>query len=409
MKIHCKYDELVNPKNLKAHAKNRNKHPQDQIERLTKILEYQGWRYPVKVSKRSGCITSGHGRVICAIKNKWESVPVVYQDYESEAQEYADVQSDNAIASWAELDLSGINLDIGDLGPDFDIDLLGIKNFTIDVADKGLCDEDEIPEKVEPKTKPGDLYQLGRHRLLCGDSTNIQHVERLMGGEKADMVFTDPPYGVSYTSKNEYLNSLGKPMACPKAIENDEKSPDEMFDFWLSAFGNLCLSLSDQGSYYITAPQGGDLLLLLLQAVRQSGFQLKHVLVWAKNNHVLGRCDYHYKHEPIVYGWKQGGTHNFYGKGQMSTSVWNFNKPLKNDLHPTMKPVELIEEALLNSSEVDGKVIDLFGGSGSTLIACEKTNRKCYMMELDPHYCDVIVARWEKYTGQTAELTVKDQ
>ena len=217
------------------------------------------------------------------------------------------------------------------------------------------------------------------------------------------MVFTDPPYGVSYTDKNEFLNSIDKPICVVNAIQNDDKKPEDMHDFWVAAFTNLYNNTKEQMSYYITAPQGGDLLLLLLlEAVRESGFALKHQLIWNKNNHVLGRCDYNYKHEPIVYGWKIKGTHKFFGNGSMKTSVWDVPKPLRSDLHPTMKPIELIANAILNSSEKGDIVLDLFGGSGSTLMACEQTDRVCYMMEYEPHYIDVIIDRWEKFTGKKA-------
>ena len=198
IKYHCKYDELVEPKKLVPHSHNRNKHPSDQLKRLAKILEYQGWRYAVKVSKQTGMVTTGHGRMEAAKILKC-AVPVVYQEYDDTEQEYADVQSDNAIASWAELDLSGVNEDLADLGP-FDIDLLGIENFTVEAADKYNDEkEDSVPDvPEEPKTQLGDLYLLGDHRLYCGDSTDKECVDYLMNGEKADMVFTDPPYGISY-------------------------------------------------------------------------------------------------------------------------------------------------------------------------------------------------------------------
>ena len=282
---------------------------------------------------------------------------------------------------------------------------IGIDEIPVIEEEHAEITEDEVPEEVETRCKKGDIWQLGDHRLMCGDSTVITDVEKLMNGEKADFIFTDPPYGVSYAEKNAFLNSVGKPMACPNAIENDSKKPTEMYDFWVEAFKNLYAFSTDKVSYYITAPQGGDLLLLLLlQAIRDCGFALKHQLVWNKNNHVLGRCDYNYKHEPIIYGWKLDGTHTFYGKGKMKTSVWDFPKPRQSKLHPTMKPVELIGEALLNSSKQDDIVIDLFGGSGSTLIACEQLKRKCYMCEIDPHYCDVIIKRWENLTGREAVL-----
>ena len=282
---------------------------------------------------------------------------------------------------------------------------LGVQEVEISAESPTTITEDEVPDadKVETRVKKGDIWQLGEHRLMCGDSTVITDVEKLMNGEKADMVFTDPPYGVSYAEKNAFLNSVGTGHRLTNAIENDSKKPTEMYDFWVEAFKNIYAFTTDKVSYYITAPQGGDLLLLLLQAVRDCGFALKHQLIWNKNNHVLGRCDYNYKHEPIIYGWKIDGTHNFYGKGKMKTSVWDFPKPHQSKLHPTMKPIELIGEALLNSSKQDDIVIDLFGGSGSTLIACEQLKRKCRMMELDEHYCDVIIKRWENLTGKQAQ------
>lgn len=302
-----------------------------------------------------------------------------------------------------------VEWDLDNLSADFDLKDLaefGLEDLPQIETEQGEIVEDEVPnaEEVETKVKKSDIWQLGEHRLMCGDSTIITDVEKLMNGEKADMVFTDPPYGVSYAEKNEFLNSAGKAMACPRAIENDSKTPTEMYDFWVEAFKNIYAFTTDKVSYYITAPQGCDLLLLLLQAVRDSGFALKHQLVWNKNNHVLGRCDYNYKHEPIIYGWKLDGTHNFYGKGKMKTSVWDFPKPHQSKLHPTMKPIELIAEAILNSSKENDLIIDLFGGSGSTLIACEQLKRKCFMMELDPHYCDVIITRWENLTGKKAVL-----
>ena len=263
-------------------------------------------------------------------------------------------------------------------------------------------DFDEEKDHIEVRCKRGDVWQLGDHRLMCGDSVDLEDVKRLMGGVEADMVFTDPPYGVSYTEKNEFLNSLGEGHRLTKAIENDSKPPQEMYDFWVQAFKNIYAVTKERMAYYITAPQGGDLLLLLLQAVRDSGFMLKHQLIWNKNNHVLGRCDYNYKHEPIIYGWKIGGTHSFVGGSKFKTSVWDIDKPLKNDLHPTMKPIELVAATLQDNSQEGMVVLDLFGGSGTTLIAAEETNRKAYLMEYDEHYCDVIIARWEKFTGKQA-------
>lgn len=261
--------------------------------------------------------------------------------------------------------------------------------------------EDEIPEDVETRCKRGDVWKLGEHRLMCGDSTKAEDVEKLMNGEKADMVFTDPPYGVSYADKNEFLNSLGAGHRLTKRIENDNKTSAELFEFWEKAFANLFDSTKEKMAFYITTADS-DLLLLLLQALHEVGFMPKHELIWNKNNHVLGRCDYNYKHEPIIYGWKEGKTHNFYGESGFTTTVWDISKPLNSDLHPTMKPIELIAVCLKDTTRKGDSALDLFGGSGSTLIACEQLNRKCFMMELDEHYCDVIIARWEKLTGKTA-------
>lgn len=385
MKIHCKYDELVDPKKLKSHPKNRNKHPPDQIERLSKILDYQGFRHAIKVSKRSGCITSGHGRMEAAKRLKLGQVPVVYQDYDSDEQEYADVQSDNAIASWSELDFSGINADIGDLGPDFDIDMLGIKDFEVEVADKGLTDEDSVPEHVEPKTRLGDIYQLGNHRLMCGDSTSIDAVEKLMDGEKADMVFTDPPYGMNLNTS--YADSLGPGKSFDREIRNYRPvaGDNKEFDFHTAyaLFENVKEQFWWGADYYCDKlPKGGSWIVWdkktneNLQKMYGSDFEL----CWSKQKH---------SREIARVTWAGVLGHSKKDDGDKK-------------VHPTMKAVKLIEWFF---SRYDGHaVVDLFGGSGSTLIACEKTNRKCFMMELDPYYCDVIVKRWELYAGQKSIL-----
>lgn len=259
-------------------------------------------------------------------------------------------------------------------------------------------DDYEEPEDLPIRVKLGEVWQLGKHRLMCGDSTKIEEVEKLMNGQKADMVFTDPPYGVNYASKNEFLNNQDKGNRIQVDIENDTMTLDETSDFIYKCFVNLRLSLAEKSSYYITAPQGGDLLMMMMMMMQKADIPLRHMLIWVKNNHVLGRTDYNYKHEPILFGWIN--THNFYGKGDWQFSTWEIDKPLKNDLHPTMKPIALMVNAILNSTLKENIVLDLFGGSGSTLIACEQTNRVCYMMELDEHYATVILDRWEELTGE---------
>lgn len=264
---------------------------------------------------------------------------------------------------------------------------------------EGLTDDDAVPDVVEPISNTGDLWLLGEHRVLCGDATKREDIERLMDGKKADMVFTDPPYGVSYADKNKFLNAITPAHRIQEPIQKDHELPKDMAEFWLKAFINNYEFMKKDASYYVTGPQGGDLLLLL--SLKESGLILKHMLIWAKNNHVLGRCDYNYKHEPILFGWKE--KHKFYGSSS-ETSLWLIDKPLKSDLHPTMKPVVLIEKAINNSSKGEDLILDTFLGSGSTLIACEKTDRICYGMEIDKHYVDVIVKRWEDFTGKKAEL-----
>lgn len=376
MKVHCTYDQLVPIDSLNPHPKNTNKHSKEQIQRLAKILEYQGWRYPIKVSKQSGFITSGHGRLEAARLLKLDVVPVNFQDYENETQELADLTSDNAIASWAELDLSLINTQLGDMGPDFDLDLLGIKDFVLDPAEKvAQCDEDEIPEKVEPRTKLGDIYRLGEHRLLCGDSTDIHAVEFLMNGENVDLVFTDPPYGIDYqdVKKNH------------RKIENDSE---------LDGIQSLLSVILSQNSPMFLCCNWKS-FSTFEKAMIEADKPPKACIVWDKMNRVQNLDKFGKQHEFILYFGPFGG------EKTVDVDVWQCKRQVLSE-HPTAKPIELIERAIMHFNK--GNVLDLFGGSGSTLIACEKTNRRCFMMELDPQYCDVIVARWEKYTGQKAEL-----
>lgn len=282
--------------------------------------------------------------------------------------------------------------------PDYNVDDLLGEESPEAVED----DFDETKDAVEPKVKFGEIWQLGEHRLMCGDSTDEKCVKSLMGGEMADMVFTDPPYNVAIGSKNAFLNSFQKSGRCTEDIANDKGMTDEEIGktLWLPAFQNLYSNAKDECAIYVTMPQGGTHMMMMMA---EAQWQVKHELIWVKNSPTfsMGRLDYDYQHEPIVYGWKK--KHNFYGKGEYNKSIWNIDKPRKCDLHPTMKPVPLIENALKNSSLENDNVLDLFGGSGTTLIACEQLNRKCFMMELDPHYCDVIIARWEKLTGNHAK------
>jgi DNA modification methylase len=269
-------------------------------------------------------------------------------------------------------------------------------------------DDYEVLDELKTDIVQGDLITFHKngeelHRLLCGDSTDSDQVEKLMNGEKADMVFTDPPYGVSYSDKNEFLNSFDEGNRNQKRIKNDSLGVSDMYDLWLAVFNIAGVYTKDVMSYYVASPQGGE-LMMMMKAINESPLALKHTIIWNKNNHVLGRSDYNYKHEPILYGWKKKGTHKFYGKGTCKTSVWDISKPHKSDLHPTMKPVKLVEECTLNSSKNGDVVLDLFGGSGTTMVASHQLNRKARLVELEKHYCQVIINRMLKLDS---DLVVK--
>lgn len=347
---------------------------------------------PVVVNK-DHVILGGNMRFKAAKEAGWKELPVTVVDWSEDKQREFIIKDNVSGGEWDwDLIANEWNVEqLDDWGVDLPTDLL-----------KTEVEEDEAPEvSSEPAVSQlGEVYQLGRHRVLCGDSTKIEDVERLMDGKKADMVFTDPPYGVSYSSKNTYLNSLDKGNRVQTPIENDHMNLEETSEFIYECFVNLRMILAEKSSYYITAPQGGDLLMMMMM-MQKAGLTLRHMLIWVKNNHVLGRTDYNYKHEPILFGWVN--THNFYGNGEYRFSTWEIAKPHKSDLHPTMKPIALIANAIDNSTLKDEIVADLFLGSGSTLIACEQTNRICYGMELDPKYCDVIRKRYAKFIGKEEE------
>lgn len=391
MHIECAHDEVVDLEALVPNPKNPNQHPDKQIKLLAKIMKHQGWRSPIVVSNRSGFITKGHGRLMAAKVNKWGKAPVDRQDYATEADEYADMVADNKIAELAETDMQSVFDGVKDL-PDFDYDLLGIPDFTLPETLEPQCDEDEVPEVVEPKTKLGDIYTLGNHRLMCGDSTSIDAVEKLMMGEKADMVFTDPTY-------NQETGG-GSSTKIGYALRKQSKEIEHMCDFDPTDFLNILPTVFDEClNAYVFCNK--DLVVDYLKWSRENKYAY-NILIWKKPSAIpIGgsyRPDIEYLLVFRKFGIFNGAIPNV-----------NYSKVLEhkrelNKVHPTMKPVEMIENQIYIASNSNSNILDLFGGSGSTLIACEKTSRKCFMMELDPHYCDVIIARWEKYTGKKANL-----
>lgn len=245
----------------------------------------------------------------------------------------------------------------------------------------------ELQEKWQVQL--GDLFEIGNHRLLCGDSTNGDDVARVMGGKLASLVVTDPPYGVEYADKNKFLNTIAPGNRIQEPIAGDHQSKDKTQEMWRLAFKNMNTAMLPGAVVYCFMPQGGDQMMMMMMMMG-AGIEPRHELIWLKNNHVLGRVDYAYKHEPILYAWKEGG-HKFYGDFQ--TSILEFNKPLKSDSHPTMKPVELITHLIKNSSQTNEIVYDLFGGSGTTMVASEQIGRRCRMVEIEPKYCAVILER----------------
>lgn len=342
------------------------------------------------VIDRDNVIVAGHTRLKAARKIGLEKVPCIIADDLTPEQIKAYRLADNKTADLAEWDFSALEIELAELESDFDMSAFG---FDIsDFEDIHEITEDEAPEvdeENEPSCKTGDIWNLGKHRLMCGDSTNVSDVEKLMNGDKADLLLTDPPYNVAYEGgTKEKLK-----------IENDDMSDEEFQEFLISAFENSNIVMKDGASFYIwhSDSEGFN----FRSACKNTGWKIRQCLIWVKNSIVLGRQDYQWKHEPCLYGWKDGAAHYFVDDRTQST-VWEFNKPLRNMEHPTMKPVDLIARAINNSSRSDNIVLDIFGGSGTTLIACEQLNRKCYMMELDPKYCDVIIKRWENLTGEKA-------
>ena len=289
--------------------------------------------------------------------------------------------------------------DLNAWGLDFPQEWAEEKHRNLDISED---DFDEGEDVVEERVKTGDVWKLGEHLLACADSTEKESYERLIGGEKADMVFTDPPYGVSIGSKNELLNKIQKKSGrCTKNIENDTLSPERLYPLLVKAMTNVRENCKEDACYYVTSPQGGELgLMMMMMMMKDAGLPVRHMLIWKKDSPTfsLGRLDYDYQHEPIFYTWTK--KHHNYRGGAYRTTIWEFPKPRKCDLHPTMKPVELVANCLIDATKEGDIVLDVFGGSGTTMIACEQLGRKCRMMEIDPHYCDVIIARWEKLTGE---------
>jgi len=384
---------------LIPYARNPRTHSDAQVAQIAASIREFGWTNPVLVDGANGII-AGHGRVLAARKLKLEHVPVIELAHMSDAQRRSYVLADNKLALNAGWDEALLRLELADLSElGFDLGLIGfgegeLERLLAGDSRTGLTEDDDAPELPgHAITRRGDLWVLGEHRLLCGDATVLADVERVLGGQLTDMVFCDPPYGVNYAnSPKDKLRGKHRP------ILNDNLGAS--FEVFLY---DACLNILQvtKGAVYVC--MSSSELDTLQRAFRAAGGRWSTFVIWAKNTFTLGRADYQRQYEPILYGWKDGADHYWCGARDQG-DVWFFDKPAKNNLHPTMKPVALVERAVRNSSKSRDIVLDSFAGSGSTLIACAKSGRQARLVELDAKYCDVIVRRWQEWAGATAVL-----
>lgn len=392
---------------LRPYERNAKKHSDDQVAKLVESIREFGFISPCLIDKEMNVI-AGHGRIMAAKKAGMKTVPCVFVEGLTEEQRRAYILADNRLTELGDWDMQLVQQELQDLSKlNFDVDLTG---FSMDICFESKLDEQdpdewteedaEVPE--EPVAKAGEIYQLGKHRLMCGDSTDPDMVAQLMGGEKADMLCTDPPYNVALgydltdfdkEKRNKRKDGL--------VIANDDMDENEFIEFLVKAFVNARESIRAGAAFYIWHASNTE--MDFMTALKEAGMKLRQVLIWNKSSFTFGRQDYQWKHEPCLYGWKDGASHYFVDDHTQST-VLDEKRPTSSKEHPTMKPVKLMERLILNSTKPKESVLDLFGGSGTTLMACEELGRKCFMMEYDPHFVDVIINRWETATGQKALL-----
>lgn len=384
---------------LLPYARNARTHSDEQVAQIAASIAEFGFTNPI-LAGADGVIVAGHGRLAAAHKLGLALVPVVVLEHLSPTQRRALVIADNRIAENAGWDEAMLRIELVTLqDDDFDVSLTGFDADALaelladeDGSGDGETDDDAVPEISEtPISRPGDVWLLAGHRLLCGDSTKAECFELLLQGEQVDMVFTDPPYNVNYAN-----TAKDKMRGTNRAILNDNLG-DGFYDFLLAALTPTIANC--RGGIYVA--MSSSELDVLQSAFREAGGKWSTFVIWAKNTFTLGRSDYQRQYEPILYGWPEGATRHWCGDRDQS-DVWQIKKPHKNDLHPTMKPVELVERAIRNSSRPGNVVLDPFGGSGTTLIAAEKSGRLARLIELDPKYVDVIVRRWQDWTGKQA-------
>lgn len=391
--------QLVPISKLVAYINNARTHSPEQINKLRSSLREFGFINPVIIDRDYG-VVAGHGRVEAAKAEGMTEVPCVFADFLSEAQKKAYILADNRMALDAGWDEELLRIEIESLqGADFDVELTGFSEdeFADLFAGETGCDvkddDFDLNAALEKASfvERGDIWTVGRHRLMCGDATSAEDVATLMDGKKANLVLTDPPYGVSFQSSDGLT------------IQNDSIKGDDFYTFLYKSFQNMAEHLESGGSAYVFHADTEG--LNFRRAFVDAGFHLAGVCIWVKNSLVLGRSDYQWQHEPVLYGFLQNGKHRWFSD-RKQTTIWNFDKPKKNKNHPTSKPLDLLAYPLCNSTQENAIVLDTFGGSGSTLMACEQTNRICHTMELDEKYASVILRRYVEDGGDPAGVYV---
>jgi len=387
--------ERTSIKSITPYARNSRTHSDEQVAQIAASIKEWGFTTPILIDT-DGEIIAGHGRLLAAQRIGLEEVPTMTAKGWSEAQKRAYVIADNKLALNAGWDDEMLKIELDGLKElDFDLDLVGFSDEELakllqEPEKEGLTDEDDVPEAPEkPITVEGDIWVLGNHRLMCGDSTSIEALEKLCEGQPVDMWLTDPPYNVAYEGKTK--DAL--------TIENDSMGNDDFRQFLSDSYSAADSVMKSGAVFYIwhADSEGYN----FRGAAFDIGWQVRQCLIWKKQTMVMGRQDYHWKHEPCLYGWKEGSAH-LWATDRKQTTILEFDRPSRNKEHPTMKPVELFAYQMQNNTKGDDLILDSFAGSGTTAIACEKFNRRARLMELDPKYCDVIIKRWQDFTGKEA-------
>ena len=398
MNITSKF-EKINVDRLVPYARNARTHSKEQVLQLRSSIREFGFVNPVIIDSDMNII-AGHGRIMAAKAEGLTEVPCVFVEHLTDAQKKAYILADNRLALNAGWDEEMLALEMADLQDcGFDISLMGFDESELDKLfnngdSEAAEDEFDVDGELDKPTfsKSGDIWTLGNHRLICGDSTKAETYERLMQGKKANLICTDPPYGIAYQGK-------------AGSIKNDSfDSDDGLYQFLFDAFKNMSDHLANDGSAYVFHADSKG--LIFRKAFDDAGFKLSGACIWVKNTFTLGRSDYQWGHEPCLYGWKKSGKHIWYGDRKQST-VWNCDKPSRSEKHPTMKPVPLLAIPITNSTQTNGIILEPFGGSGSTLICCEQLGRICFAIELDEKFVDVIVNRYIETVGKSDDVSVE--